>query len=276
MTYKKIDILKYLQHLNLETEKPTLQYLEKLTSAQLKKFPFENISKLLLNHKNNLCGLVDFETHLQNSIDFGLGGTCYANNYYFNLLLKNLGYKASLHGADMNSAKNVHLINIVILDRKQFLVDVGYGAPFYKPIHIFPGGKTDLKWGHFNFLITVDDKNIIKVEVQKNNERVHGYTINHKGRNIDHFINVIADSFNNNSEFMRMLRVIRFFDDYGVELKNMEYTIHKNGSSTRVLIKNELDLKKIMIEVFELPHFPILETFKYLTEIKFIDITKIT
>jgi N-hydroxyarylamine O-acetyltransferase len=37
----------YLGNLNLQIEKPSYNYLERICHAQLNTFPFENISKLL-------------------------------------------------------------------------------------------------------------------------------------------------------------------------------------------------------------------------------------
>lgn len=127
---------KYLTHIDAEIESPSIDYLNRLITLQIKKFPFENISKLILWHEQKLDTLVDHETHLTNSIMLGLGGTCYANNYYFNRLLNHLGFAVSLHGADMIAGRNVHAVSIVEFENEEYLVDVGYGAPFYSAVKL--------------------------------------------------------------------------------------------------------------------------------------------
>ena len=64
---------------------------------------------------------------------FNFGGTCYPNNYYFYQLLANLGYQTKLCGADMSNP-DVHLVSMVTLEKREYLVDVGYAAPFIAPM----------------------------------------------------------------------------------------------------------------------------------------------
>ena len=72
-------------------------------------------------------GLDQFLADIEN---YHFGGTCYTNNYFLKLLLSYLGYDVKLCGADMNRP-DVHVVNIVRIEGREFIVDVEYAAPCY-------------------------------------------------------------------------------------------------------------------------------------------------
>ena len=115
---------KYLALLGLKISNPTMEFLTTIVKAHLTRIPFENISKLLLK-KRGLNYIPNLSEYLEGIETHHFGGTCYANNYYLFLLLEGLGYDVKLCGADMKNP-DVHLISIVTIDRKGFLVDCGY------------------------------------------------------------------------------------------------------------------------------------------------------
>ncbi len=186
---------KYLHHLDVEKQPSSIKALEQLQTAQIIKFPFENISKLLLWEKSSIDELVDFESHLNNSIVYNCGGTCYSNNYYFFGLLEYIGYEVSILGADMGEKRDIHLVVIVKLDGKRYLLDSGYGAPFYKPIPLDKEQAIEINWSEIKYVLTKEKDDRHKVTVYKNGKDVHGYTINNEERDINHFANVVRNSF---------------------------------------------------------------------------------
>ena len=105
----------------------------KTVQAQLVKVPFENVSKLYYKKHHNHQGLPNLEFFLDGIERFHFGGTCYSNNYCFYQLLVNLGYQIKLCGADMFNP-DVHLVSVVTVEQQEYLVDVGYAAPFLTPL----------------------------------------------------------------------------------------------------------------------------------------------
>jgi arylamine N-acetyltransferase len=103
---------RYLRVLGCRARKPGPEALTELTAAQLTRVYFENISKLYFMKREGLRELPGLERYLDGIERFHFGGTCYANNYYFHLLLGHLGYDVKLCGADM-SAPDVHVVSIV-------------------------------------------------------------------------------------------------------------------------------------------------------------------
>jgi arylamine N-acetyltransferase len=268
MNLSSVQVKKYLNYLGINKRQPSLKALEELTRLQIIKFPFENISKLILLYKKNLKGLVDFETHIENSIKYGLGGTCYANNYYFNQLLSSLGYDISLHGADMQEGIDVHMVSFIKIENEKYLVDVGYGAPFYKPLLLNSKSLVTLNWGELYYKLTKDKNGRPQLTVFKQGDWVHDYIVNFEERQINHFTDIVEDSFRDEAEFMRRLRIIRYFNDYSVELSNFKYTINNRIDSNSYQLKSIDQVEEMVIKEFKLPNFPVREAYKILTNVK--------
>jgi N-hydroxyarylamine O-acetyltransferase len=264
-------IEKYLEYLDVNISTNDLTSLNRLVKSQLIKFPFENISKLILQEEKQLNGLVDADTHLNNSIEFGLGGTCYPNNYYFNELLRKIGFNVTLHGSRMGTQKDVHLVSIAKFNSDLYHIDVGYGAPFYDalPLIKFP---SEIKWGSLLYKLNLQVNKEVEVIIEKNNQKIHSYVVNNTPREIRYFADIIEDSFAPYSEFMKCLRIFRFFDDYGVELKNSRYIVHRNNNSTEYIVKNLDELKEVTTSVFQLPNIPVERAVEILNKRKNINI----
>ncbi len=272
MTNKQILLDKYLDHLDLPKEIPSNSYLIKLIKAQLIKFPFENISKLILWRDGNYNKLINLETHLNNSINLNCGGTCYANNYYFSRLLKHLGFDVGVHGADMGNGIDVHLVLKVNLNDEIFLVDVGYGTPFFSPFCLSRFKPQAIKLGQLEYRIEKTNDNRFQVIVFKRNNIVHDYIVNKEVREIEYFAEEIKNSFCDGSEFMKRLRIIRFFDDHSIELNNNKYTVNSEDSSDHYFIKDIDELKKVAATKLVLPNFPVEKAYEVLLYEKKIDI----
>ena len=125
--------VRYLRLLGIEKQRPDFEYLKEIVKAHVLKIPFENISKLYFYKRINLKKLIDFELYLDGIEKYGFGGTCYANNFYLNQLLSWLGYNIKLCGADMKNP-DVHIVSVVNIENREFLIDTGYAAPFSEPI----------------------------------------------------------------------------------------------------------------------------------------------
>jgi arylamine N-acetyltransferase len=123
----------YLRLLGVSAREPNLSALKNLVRAQMMRVPFENISKLKWKHESGGAGIPDLKRYLRGIRDYNFGGTCYTNASHFHSLLAHLGYDVKLCGADM-SQPDVHLVNVVRIDNREYLVDVGYAAPFLEPL----------------------------------------------------------------------------------------------------------------------------------------------
>lgn len=112
-----------------EQVKPTLELLIKLHEQHVFSIPFENLSI----HMNQQIH-IDIQSIFKKLVENKRGGYCYEMNGLFYAILKTLGFNVQLHlaevseqGSDLHSREATHLILIVYLDNRNYLVDVGFG-----------------------------------------------------------------------------------------------------------------------------------------------------
>jgi len=224
---------KYLNLLGVESSSPSFEFLCKIVRAHLLKIPFENVSKLLYKQKgmDNLPGL---PAYLNGIEKYNFGGTCYANNYYFHLLLNHLGFNVKLCGADMKNP-DVHITNIVTVEGYEYLVDGGYAAPFLKPLPRFLTDDFVINLGPEKFILKPQDKNgLSKLEQYFEGEFKHWYTAKPKPRSIEEFHGVIKDSYADNAMFMNIFRITRFTKKGSLAMRNLQLTEVTSSLTTKI------------------------------------------
>jgi len=257
---------KYLHLLEVEKSQPSLDLLSRIVKAHLIKVPFENISKLL-HKKQGIKQIPDLSTFLTGIEKYNFGGTCYSNNFYLYSLLKHLGYDIKLCGADMKNP-DVHLISIVNMEDKEYIVDGGYAAPFLNPL------PRDLKE---DYVITIGiEKYIIKPKdelgrttiEQYNNENLqHWYSAKPQERKIEDFQKVIEDSYADDAIFMNAVRITRFSETGSKVLKNLSLTeTVRNEYKTRRITLGELPT--VIQENFGVPQLVVSEAIISIKELK--------
>jgi len=212
---------RYLSILGVEAEPPGIEHLSRLVHAQMTRVPFENISKLWLKKTRGASSIPSLEDHLEGIERRNFGGTCYANNPFFARLLRYLGYDVTICGADMSRA-DVHVVSIVRLDGREYLVDVGYGAPFYGPMPRDLDRNQEIVFGRSLFVLrSQDPTGRTRVDMYRDGELIHGYLANPEPREIDHFARVISESYGDEATFMNVLVVERFFTGRSVRFHNL-------------------------------------------------------
>lgn len=212
---------RYLRLLGITRRAPGPEALAELVRAQVERVPFENLSKLFRYRRGGLTGLPDLEEHLDGIERFHLGGTCYANNAHLHALLVALGYDARLCGADM-SQPDVHVVNVVALEGREYLVDGGYGAPFVAPLPLDLRREQAVALGRDRFVIHPRGPDgSVAVDHLRDARPWHGYRVRPTAREVAHFRDVIADSFRPDATFMTSVVLVRFAGGGSRSLRNL-------------------------------------------------------
>lgn len=242
---------KYLKLLKIKSSPPALEFLRKVVKSHLLRIPFENVSKLLYK-KQGLNDIPDLSTYLDGIEKYNFGGTCYANNYYLNLLLNHLEFDAMLCGADMKNP-DVHIVNIVTIDEDQYIVDAGYAAPFLEPMPRFYKTDYAIISGNEKFILKPqDDRGYTKIEHYYNDELKHWYITKPKARGIAEFRKVIKDSYSDDAMFMNIFRITRFTENSSIVLRNLQLT-EITGSVYHTIELQKNELPHIVEEKFLIP-----------------------
>lgn len=232
----------YLSILGVEPETPSLDHLRRLVRAQLTRVPFENISKLYLKKTRGASYIPSLAEHLDGIERFLFGGTCYANNPHFAALLRHCGYDVTLCGADM-TRPDVHVASFVRLDGREYLVDVGYGAPFYEPMPRDLEHEHRIVFGNNRYVLhPQDDQGRSRMDQVRDGELIHRYVAKPEPREIDHFAEVIRDSYSDAATFMNVVVVERFFPDRSVRIHNYTLIESTPNASTTAQLANKEEL----------------------------------
>ena len=243
----------YLRLLGVKKKKVSLEALSELISAQLSTIPFENISKLYYNRLYKLDHLPSFSQYLNGISENSFGGTCYSNNYYFYKLLKYLGYNAKLCGADMNEL-DCHIVIIVSINYKDYLVDVGYAAPFLNPIPLYLETDRTIFAGRDEYIIKPrDNKGYSQLEMFRNDICKHGYVVKPVAKRIEDFNKVISDSYNNSSTFFNTLLITKYISGSFVTINNLELIELKQNVSSIRQISDTDELVELIERIFNIP-----------------------
>jgi N-hydroxyarylamine O-acetyltransferase len=230
---------RYLGVLQIRRREPSLEALCELVAAHLMRVPFENISKLYRN-KLGQGGLPNIRTFLDGIEHCHFGGTCYSNNFHFYSLLTSLGYEAKLCGADMSNP-DVHLVIMVSLAGREYLVDAGYAAPLLSPLPRDLKDDHVIALGRDRYVLKPQDGNgYSRLELLRDGAYKHGYVAKPAPRKIEEFAEVIADSFRPTALFLNAVLLTRFYRDASVVIHNRELT-ESRGSDCRVTVLQSRD-----------------------------------
>jgi len=252
--------LRYLRLLGIRKQSPSFEYLKEIVLAQVSKIPFENISKLFFKKRLNLKQLIDFELYLDGIEKYRFGGTCYSNNFYLNQLLNWLGYDVRLCGADMKKP-DVHIVNIVSIENREFLVDTGYAAPFFEPLPLDLLNDYSISSGNDQYILkSHNNNNRPQIELYRNGELIHGYKVNPQSRNISEFRQVIKDSFKKSSTFMNALLLARFDSGNFIVIHNMSIIESSGKVSKRHSLDSIEQLATVINKYFNIPRMIVMES----------------
>ncbi|MCP4900658.1 MAG: arylamine N-acetyltransferase [bacterium] len=233
---------RYLALLGMEPAPPSLDNLNRLVSAQLMRVPFENISKLLRKRRGGTWTVPSMGEYLDGIEKNNFGGTCYVNNPNFCQLLKHLGYEVDLCGAEM-SKPDVHVVSIVYLSGLEYLVDVGYGAPFYESMPRDLDRDLEIRWGRSRYVLQPqDDHGRSRMDHYHDDRLIHGYTVYPTARALDYFEDVVHDSYSDSATFMNTLVVERFYTAHSVRIHNLSLveSPHDRTSPNQTICRDSL------------------------------------
>ena len=154
-----MNIEKYLQRIGFEgTPKPNLDTLKSLHYAHMHHVPFENLDI----HYDTYIE-VSLERFYQKIVENNRGGFCFELNGLFNWALQQIGFEVTMLSAAVIREDGSyglplgHLTNMIHLDNKQWLVDVGFGDNFIYPLE-FVTDQIQIQKGRYYKLTQLNDQ----------------------------------------------------------------------------------------------------------------------
>ena len=222
----------YLAILGVARREPSLGALRELLAAHLTRIPFENISKLYYRKRLGLVNLPEIRLYLDGIDNHHFGGTCYSNNYHFYLLLRSLGYEAKLCAADMKTPQ-VHALNMIMIEGREYLADTGYAAPLLEPIPRDLAADYETILGRDRYVLEPQDANgCSRLELYRDGVLHHGYLAKPEPKTIEDFSTVIAASFSADATFLNSVLLVRFYPGRSVLIHDLTVVESEGNKST--------------------------------------------
>lgn len=245
--------IRFLDLLGIKIAGPSLPSLSGLIKAHLSKIPFENISKLYYTQLFGQKELPSFTQYLDGISTYGFGGTCYSNNYYFYRLLLFLGFSVRLCAADIKRP-GTHMVIIVSIDQKEYLVDVGYAAPLTDPVPMGPETDYSIRYGRDHYIFKYTQMNrCYKLSMFRDGSCKHGYLVRPEARRIEDFSRVITDSYGPDATFFRSILLTRLIADRFCILHNLEYCESSRLRSKIYPVQNRNELVELIETRYGIP-----------------------
>ena len=253
MMYTDSSYEKYLKILKISRRNPSIGALTQIVRAHLTTIPFENISKIHYKNNYGLTTIPDFDLYLDGISINNFGGTCYSNNYYLNKLLNYLGYDVRLCGADMTNP-DVHIVNIVSIENRDYLVDVGYAAPFLNPIPLDLTEEYKIALGVDEYIILPRTENgYSKLKMIRNGQIKHGYTVKPYSRSISEFETVIKDSFTESATFFNAILLVLFKSKSSIVIHNFSLIESYGSNFKSIKLESKIELIDNIVRHFKIP-----------------------
>lgn len=244
---------RYLRVLGIPRREPGTGALFELVRAHMLRIPFENLSKLYYLKRFGLRDVPDLDLYLDGIERFHFGGTCYSSNFYLCQLLAHLGYEARLCGADM-SKPDVHMATIVSIEKREYLVDVGYAAPFLSPLPRDLAFDHTVELGRDRYVLRPqDERGQSRVELFRDGNLKHGYVVKPNARSIQEFGHIVADSYRDEATFMNALLLARFYPNRSVVIHNLALIESHDGSSSIRALGGRDELVQSVYDCFAIP-----------------------
>lgn len=145
-----MDVNRYLERIQIKgRRKPGLLFLEQLMYHHLQTIPFENLDIL-----QGTPIILDLERIYKKIVIGRRGGFCFELNGLFYRLLQKLGFSVSMASARVYMPRMREFATefdhmALLVDLKQiYLVDVGFGDAFFKPMRL-PDGHIEDAGGRY-------------------------------------------------------------------------------------------------------------------------------
>lgn len=235
-----LSVEKYLERIGVnKVETPSLEFLSKLQLAHLYSIPFEDLD---IPDRSRI--ILDIERIYNKIIPTKRGGFCYELNGLFHWLLTQLGFKVDMLSAQVYNHQKQELgpefdhMTLLVHLEKDYLVDVGFGDSFRKPIEMPDGECGDIS-GHYK-IFQIDQINYELKRFEEDEWKLQYSFTNIPGKFSDYIEMCNYQQDSPNSHFRTRMKCTIATPKGRITLSDSSLTITENGQKSKieVTIKN--------------------------------------
>lgn len=233
--------------------------LHELVSSHLIKVPYENVSLLLRSARpSGATALPGIDEFLDGVAEHDLGGDDFSIPIHFASLLQFLDYEVEVLGADVNGAPRSHAVCRVRFEDTHYLVDIGYGAPFYQPISLTEL-PTVVPHGDYQYKLDrhVSGPGTVEVTTLRGGNKVQSYVAKPPALGPDGFAAALQRAGDVSNRALRSLRISRFFASRVLEIFDNNLVTTHHNITTVTPIQNVEELEAIVRDQLQLTRCPV-------------------
>lgn len=242
----------FLERIEIQTNiDVNLNSLRLIQKQHLLTVPFENLDMHLYKHLKT-----DFDSLYNKIVNGKRGGICYELNGLLYFMLKSIGFKVKVLGGKVlkqNGSYFDHMLLIVELDQKDYLVDVGFGDNFLEPLKF----EIDILQRDNKGLFKIAQIDDIHFELKKFSQDTNDFKTEYILRKEEMKIDDFQDRMNyfthsDESIFKRNLFCSLEEDDGRISLKQDKFLITKKHIKTTEKISSSMQYIKYLNERFKI------------------------
>jgi N-hydroxyarylamine O-acetyltransferase len=245
-------IQQYLDKMDFIPKKANLDSLNTLIAKHIQLFAFSSIN-VLLKKELSLDPAPLFDRVITNDT----GGYCFEHNKIFNIVLKELGFEVKTFmarivlGGHFNNSRT-HRVNIVTIDKQDYLVDVGFGS-------LGPSGailiESNFQTSFNSSAYKVSKKdNEFQLQLNKNGDAPLTLYVFDNARYTEkdceqgHFFSHKSPD----AIFVNNLVVSKIFPNKVIHILNKEFSIEEDKNKKVLEILNKDHLSELLSKEFEI------------------------
>jgi N-hydroxyarylamine O-acetyltransferase len=247
-----MNYIQYLQRIQVnKTENLSYSFLSKLQEQHLLTVPFENLD---IHLENKI--VLEEDRIYEKIVACGRGGFCYELNGLFCWLLRSLGFTVSIVSTrvyiptkDRFSPEFDHMALLVDLE-KTYLVDVGFGDNFRKPIAL-PDGKSEDISGRYRLRSSASGQDTYILQKKDNNDWQSMYSFTEHPRMISDFEEMCTfHQISPESHFTQEIICTMATINGRVSLSEDFLTITDGNSKKKIKVVSDKDFKHKLMDHF--------------------------
>ena len=163
------------------------------------------------------------------------------------------------------SNPDAHLAILVTVEGREYLIDVGYTAPFLTPLPRDLAEDHTIVLGRDRYVLKPQDSNgCSRLELYRDGKLKHGYLAKPTPKQIEDFS--VADSFRPDATFMNALLLVRFYPDRSLTIHNLTIIESQGTISKSHVLPSRNELGQVVEEYFSIPQNIVMEAMNELRQ----------
>jgi arylamine N-acetyltransferase len=148
----------------------------------------------------------------------------------------------------------VHALNIITIEGREYLADTGYPAPLLEPIPRDLATDYETTLGRDRYVLKPQDADgCSRLELYRGGVLRHGYLAKPAAKTIEDFSKVIAASFSADATFLNSVLLVRFYPGRSVLIHNLTLVESEGDKSTVHALSNRDELIVAIEQRFGMP-----------------------